>query len=62
MRTKMGKPEFDYVLLCNKICGSAHYRMKMKIVVDTKEEYQKWLNSQSVLVANKANSNAVALK
>jgi cytochrome c oxidase subunit 2 len=62
MRTKMNKPGFDYVLLCNKICGSAHYRMKMKVVIDTKEEYQKWINSQNVLVANKVKNKTVALK
>jgi cytochrome c oxidase subunit 2 len=62
MRTKMGKPKFDYILLCNKICGGAHYRMKMKVVVDTKAEYKKWINSQSVLVANKVKNKAVALK
>ncbi len=61
MRTKTGKPTFDYVLLCNKICGSAHYRMKMKVVVDSKEDYQKWMSSQSVLVANKTANKAVAL-
>lgn len=38
--------EFDYVLLCNKICGSAHYNMQMKIVVETEEEYNKWLSEQ----------------
>ncbi|HET7361160.1 MAG TPA: cytochrome c oxidase subunit II, partial [Salinimicrobium sp.] len=32
--------EFDYYLLCNKICGVAHYNMQMKIVVETPEEYQ----------------------
>jgi cytochrome c oxidase subunit 2 len=63
MRLKMNKPSFDYILLCNKICGGAHYRMKMKVVVDTKEEYQKWMASQKVLVnKNAANSAAVALK
>lgn len=62
MRKKLGKPEFDYALLCNKICGSAHYRMKMKVVVDTKEEYQKWIASQQVLVAAKAKTAAVAMK
>ena len=25
--------EFDYILLCNKICGASHYAMQMKIVV-----------------------------
>lgn len=38
--------EFDYLLLCNKICGSAHYNMQMKIVVESEEEYNKWLNEQ----------------
>ncbi len=64
MRTKMGKPEFDYILLCNKICGSAHYRMKMKVLVETKEEFNIWLNSQPPLVAGKLSpvAKAVALK
>ncbi len=38
--------EFEYVLLCNKICGAAHYNMQMNIVVDTKEDYEKWLTEQ----------------
>jgi len=37
---------FDYLLLCNKICGASHYNMKMKIVVDTPEDFKKWLNEQ----------------
>ena len=38
--------EFDYVLLCNKICGSSHYNMQMKIVVETEEEFNTWLSKQ----------------
>mgnify|MGYP001194668321 CR=1 FL=1 len=30
---------FDYVLLCNKICGAGHSNMQMKVVVETQEEY-----------------------
>jgi len=26
--------------LCNKICGSAHYRMKMKVIVDSPEDFK----------------------
>src|SRR5690606_31633375 len=33
---------FDYLLLCNKICGSSHYNMQMKIVVESQEEFDKW--------------------
>ena len=38
--------EFDYLLLCNKICGSSHYNMQLKIVVDEEEDFNKWLASQ----------------
>lgn len=34
---------FDYLLLCNKICGTSHYNMQMKIVIDTPEDYKEWL-------------------
>lgn len=38
--------EFDYLLLCNKICGTSHYNMQMKIVVETQEEFDAWMNEQ----------------
>ncbi len=37
---------FDYLLLCNKICGASHYNMQMKIVVETPEEFEKWMTEQ----------------
>ena len=47
-RAKRGESpvEFDYVLLCNKICGSAHYNMQIKVIVETQEEYDAWLKEQ----------------
>ena len=38
--------EFDYLLLCNKICGKSHYNMQMKIIVETEENYNEWLKEQ----------------
>jgi len=38
--------EFDYYLLCNKICGTSHYNMQMKIVVESEEDYNEWLKTQ----------------
>ena len=38
--------EFDYLLLCNKICGTSHYNMQMKIIVETQEEYNAWIKEQ----------------
>jgi cytochrome c oxidase subunit II len=42
---------FDYLLLCNKICGASHYNMQMKIVVDTPEDYKKWLADKQTIVS-----------
>ncbi|MCC1482994.1 cytochrome c oxidase subunit II [Winogradskyella immobilis] len=38
--------EFDYLLLCNKICGKSHFNMQMKIIVETQEEYDAWMATQ----------------
>lgn len=38
--------EYDFILLCNKICGKSHYNMQMKIIVETEEEYNKWIADQ----------------
>lgn len=40
--------EFDYLLLCNKICGKSHYNMQMKIIVETQEEYNAWMKEQKI--------------
>ena len=41
--------EFDYLLLCNKICGASHYNMQMKVVVQEEEEFNTWLKEQKTL-------------
>ena len=46
MRTVLNDPEFDYVLLCNKVCGAAHFNMQMKVIVETEEQYAAWLAEQ----------------
>jgi cytochrome c oxidase subunit 2 len=38
--------EFDYLLLCNKICGSSHYNMQLKIIVDEEADFNQWLAGQ----------------
>ncbi len=41
--------EFDYILLCNKICGASHYNMQMKIIVEEEADFNKWLAEQPTL-------------
>ncbi|MCB0395477.1 MAG: cytochrome c oxidase subunit II [Flavobacteriales bacterium] len=38
--------EFNYILLCNKICGMAHNNMQMKVVVESEEEFNAWFAKQ----------------
>lgn len=41
--------EFDYLLLCNKICGSSHYNMQMKIIVQEEADFNNWLAQQKTM-------------
>lgn len=42
---------FDYLLLCNKICGASHYNMQIKIVVHEQDDFNKWLKEKTTLAA-----------
>jgi cytochrome c oxidase subunit 2 len=46
MRKITKNDKFDYVLLCNKICGVAHYNMKMKMVIDEPAAFDSWLKGE----------------
>lgn len=46
MRKEKNNPAFNYVLMCNKICGGAHYKMKMIVVVKDKAAYKAWMDSK----------------
>jgi cytochrome c oxidase subunit II len=49
-KTPLDPYTFDYLLLCNKICGASHYNMQMKIVVDTPQDFKAWLKDKPTLV------------
>ncbi len=46
MRVKMKNENFNFILMCNKICGGSHYNMKMIVVVLSKAEYVAWENKK----------------
>lgn len=54
MKAKLNKDDFDYILYCNNICGSAHFNMQMKIVVETQEQYDRWVAKQKTVAQNLA--------
>lgn len=51
---------FDYILLCNKICGRSHYNMQAKVIVETENEFKKWLSQQPKLGKQVAEEKAAA--
>ena len=46
MRMKTDNPKFEYLLYCNKICGTAHYNMQRVVRVVSEAEYQDWIAHQ----------------
>lgn len=78
MKKKTNNPDFNYEIACDQLCGASHYAMRGVIIVETMEEYKKWLAEQkseySILfpasqtqqnpadTANKAISQALPLK
>ena len=53
MRVKKGEDpiDFDYLVLCNKICGASHYNMQIKIVVESESDYNAWIAKQKTFKA-----------
>lgn len=43
MRLVTKNDKFNYVLLCNKICGASHYNMQMDLIVEKKAAYDAWV-------------------
>lgn len=46
MRMVLNDAEFNYVLLCNKICGASHYNMQMPLIVTSAQDYEAWMKEQ----------------
>ncbi|BDD10458.1 cytochrome c oxidase subunit II [Fulvitalea axinellae] len=46
MREELGDPEFDYEIACTEVCGRGHFSMKILVVVEEPEEYEKWKAEQ----------------
>ena len=46
MRTRTGKPEFQYEIACAQLCGLGHARMRGFVTVQTAADFQKWLDEK----------------
>ncbi len=56
MRKIRDNENFNYVLLCNKICGESHSNMKMIVVVDeTQADFDAWMKENTKTAIAKIN-------
>ena len=46
MQEKTGNPNFVYELSCDQMCGKGHWSMRGVVVVETQEEFDRWLASK----------------
>jgi cytochrome c oxidase subunit 2 len=40
------KVDFNYILLCNKICGAGHSNMQLNVIVETQEQFNQWIENK----------------
>lgn len=58
MRKKTKNDKFDYILLCNKICGASHFNMQMNVIVESEADYLKWVATQKTFSQKEADAKA----
>ena len=46
MREELDDPEFNYEIACAEVCGRGHFSMKIIVVVEEPEEFEKWYAEQ----------------
>jgi cytochrome c oxidase subunit 2 len=57
MRTRTGKPEFQYEIACAQLCGLGHYRMRGFVTVLSNAEFQKWMDDEQVKLKDQGESD-----
>ncbi len=60
MKEITGNAKFEYIMLCNKVCGVAHYNMKMPVRVIERDEFVRWLREQKKVFTREALNAAAA--
>lgn len=50
-REKINKPDFNFELACNQICGVSHYAMRREIIVVDESEYLAMLGNETPAMA-----------
>jgi cytochrome c oxidase subunit 2 len=52
MRTKLGKPDFEYEITCSQLCGLGHFRMRGFVTIQSAADYEAWYADQEKQLTN----------
>ncbi|MBR9999727.1 MAG: cytochrome c oxidase subunit II [Cyclobacteriaceae bacterium] len=52
MRVETGNPDFNYEIACAELCGRGHFSMRLLVVVEEPEDYEKWKSEQKSWLSN----------
>ncbi len=47
MKVRTGNSNFVYELSCDQICGKAHFSMRGTIVVESQQDFDAWMATQT---------------
>ena len=59
MQKKLHDEDFDYEVACAELCGRMHFAMKLILVVDEPEDFEKWNAKQPHWIATHKNDTII---
>lgn len=60
MKKKTNNPNFVYEISCREMCGKSHYAMRGTVVVETEDQFKRWISEQPSYYSNLMQNSAPA--
>jgi len=57
MREQLNNPAFNYEVACAELCGRLHFAMKLIVVVDEPQEYDRWSKEQKTWMSRQSETS-----
>ncbi len=50
MKAELNNPDFDYEIACTEICGTGHFSMRLRLIVEDEASYRRWMAEQKTFL------------
>ncbi|GAA4468532.1 cytochrome c oxidase subunit II [Nibrella saemangeumensis] len=51
MKNLLNNQDFTYEIACTEVCGRGHFSMRIRLIVEDEESYNKWVSEQKPLLS-----------